>query len=211
MKSARPSAASLPQLAVTRKPRPNDSARACAITAMPPLWLTIDTAPASERRPVLENGGERSGEAVGGVEDADAIRAAEQEAALAAERRKRRLQRHAVAADLGEAAGPRNARGHAGVDALAHDVEDALRGHGDDREIGHAGKLAQGGIARQAGDRRAARIDGPHRAREAEAREVTRRDAAEVALAVGGADDRDGARRQAAASARRRTSCAHSL
>jgi hypothetical protein len=45
MKSARPSAASLPQLAVTRKPNPNSSARACAITAMPPLWLTIETTP----------------------------------------------------------------------------------------------------------------------------------------------------------------------
>jgi len=45
MKSAIPSATSLPQLMVTRKPSPNSCARACAMTPMPPLWLTIETTP----------------------------------------------------------------------------------------------------------------------------------------------------------------------
>ena len=75
MNSARPSAASLPQLAVTRKPRPNSSARACAMTAMPPLWLTIETTPGMRRLLVAQHRRERRGEPVAGVEDAHAIRA----------------------------------------------------------------------------------------------------------------------------------------
>lgn len=39
----------MPQLMVTRNPKPSSCARAWVVTAVPPLWLTIDTAPGMKR------------------------------------------------------------------------------------------------------------------------------------------------------------------
>lgn len=150
----------------------------------------------NERRLVSEHRGERGREAVRRVEDAHAVRAAQEEAVRLAIRCERALFLDALAAVLGKAAGPHHACGHACVHAVAHHLEHAVGRHRDDREVGHAGQLAQAGIAGQAGNGGASGIDWPQRTRETEAREIARRGAAEVAFAIGRPDDGHRARRE---------------
>ena len=115
---------------------------------MPPLWLTIDTTP----------GMSRSVSASIVLNDAVSPVAVLMMPMQLGPHSLRPLSRHTASssrwraaarvAGFGEAAGPRDRGGHAGVDAFLDDVDDRLRGHGENREIRDCRKLAQARKAR---------------------------------------------------------------
>ena len=96
-----------------RKPKPAASAIAKALVPMPPLWLTIEIAPRRSESISCSAVAKVAVTGNGGVDDADAVRAAEREAGVAAERDERALQLDALAAGLREPARIGDAVAHA--------------------------------------------------------------------------------------------------
>ena len=139
---------------------------------------------------------ERRREPDGGVDDADAVRSAQLEARAAADLFQLPLSRAALGVGLREPASPddgcRHPRGKAVPDHRHH----RLRRHRDDRLVGHRRKRGQAREAAQAPDDVAAGVDRPDGTPVPELLEEADGEPAQVALAVRGADDGHGSRRQ---------------
>ena len=178
------------------------------MTAMPPLWLTIDTTPGVRRSC------SRSIDVNDAVSPLPVLRMPTQ---LGPHSRK-----PLSAAERGELACWRarpspptsaNPPAHAtpagtpAVDALPHDVDDAVGGNRDDREI-RDGRAARAGSESSAGPRpcRGPGLTGQTGPAKAEASQDTRWRCRRGCLRVGRADDRDRRAARGAASARRTSS-----
>ena len=126
------------------------------------------------------------------VDDADAVRAAQREAGLAAQRDELALQLGALAARLAEPARVGDAVAHARAGRIpGSPSSSASAGIGQDREVGNAGHVGDRRKGRQAGHGSRCAADRPDRPGKSELDEPPHRVAAEIAGLLGGADHRD--------------------
>ena len=139
---------------------------------------------------------ERRRKADGGVDHADAVRSAQLEARAAADLFQLPLSRAALGVGLREPASPDDGGRHPRGKAVPDHRHHRLRRHRDDRLVGRRRKRGQAREAAQAPDNVAAGVDRPDGTPVPEFLEEADGEPAQVALAVRGADDGDGSRRQ---------------
>ena len=113
----------------------------------------------TQRVHLLQRGGEGRRDRRRRVDDADAIRAAEHEALLAAQRDERALQFGALAARFRQSAGIGDAMANAAVRAFADRRHERIRRNRENHEIGRLGQFGDACEARQPRDRRSRSTD----------------------------------------------------